>query len=97
MGRRDLPYDQGLPIPLRQYRDGDLLHTLSEDEAANPFRIDKTDDQHAYLSFPEGSDIRVGDLFAFGISHPCTAFDKWPIVFRIDPTFNVTGAVKTFF
>ena len=97
MGRRDLPYDQGLPIPLRQYREGDLLHTLPEDEAANPFRIEKADDQHAYLSFPEGSDIRVGDLFAFGISHPCTAFDKWPIVFRVDPSFNVTGAVKTFF
>jgi D-serine dehydratase len=41
--------------------------------------------------------VRVGDLFAFGISHPCTAFDKWRLVFRVDDDFNVTGAVKTFF
>ena len=98
MGRRDLPYDQGLPIPLRQYRDGGLVRALPEDdEDANPFRVIQADDQHAYMTIPRDADVRVGDLFAFGISHPCTAFDKWQTVFRVDEDFNVTGAVKTFF
>ena len=97
MGRRDLPYDQGNPIPLRRYRDGGLIESLPEDEAENPFRITGVDDQHAYLTFPEDADVRVGDLMAFGISHPCTAFEKWRVVFRVDPEFNVTGAVRTFF
>ena len=98
MGRRDLPYDQGLPIPLRQYRDGDLVRALPEDdEEANPFRVVQADDQHAYMAIPGDADVQVGDLFALGISHPCTAFDKWQVVFRVDEDFNVTGAVKTFF
>jgi D-serine dehydratase len=39
----------------------------------------------------------VGDVVAFGISHPCTAFDKWRVLYRVDEEFNVTGALKTFF
>jgi D-serine dehydratase len=92
MGIRDLPYDLGYPVPLRQYRDGALLG-----EVPGTHEVVNANDQHAYLRYPAGADIRVGDLFAFGISHPCTAFDKWDVLYRVDETFTVTEALKTFF
>ncbi len=97
MGKRDLPYDAGYPIPMRQYRDGKLLARLGKEGEEGACRILKSDDQHAYLAYPEGTDVQVGDIIAFGISHPCTAFDKWRLVFRVDEDFNVTGAVATEF
>ena len=39
----------------------------------------------------------VGDLVGFGISHPCTAFDKWRVIPVVDDELRVTGAVRTFF
>jgi len=95
MGIRDLPYDLGYPVPLRQYRDGKLLRDLRGRGQA--FSVPKSNDQHCYMTYPEGADLEVGDLVAFGISHPCTAFDKWDVVYRVDDTFNITAAVKTFF
>jgi D-serine dehydratase len=93
MGIRDLPYDLGYPVPLRQYRDGALVRSVAE----AGYAIVNSNDQHCYLRYPAGADIRVGDLFAFGISHPCTAFDKWDVLYRVDETFTVIGALKTFF
>ena len=95
MGIRDLPYDLGYPKPLRHYRDGSLLQGLGKGEG--PYKVVNSNDQHCYLTYPDGADIKVGDLIAFGISHPCTAFDKWSVVYRVDEDFTVTGAVKTFF
>lgn len=95
MGIRDVPYDLGLPAPLRHYRDGVLVNAL--DRADSGYAIVKANDQHCYLSYPAGADLRVGDAIACGISHPCTAFDKWDVVWRVDESFNVTGALKTFF
>jgi D-serine dehydratase len=93
MGIRDLPYDLGYPLPLRQYRDGRPLGEVAD----AGYAIVNSNDQHCYLRYPVGADIRIGDLFAFGISHPCTAFDKWDVLYRVDEEFNVVGAVKTFF
>ena len=95
MGVRDLPHDSGFPVPLRQYRDGALSASLFEREPR--FRILRSNDQHCYLEVPDGADVRVGDVFAFGVSHPCTAFDKWDVLYRVDDDYNVTGALKTFF
>jgi D-serine deaminase-like pyridoxal phosphate-dependent protein len=39
----------------------------------------------------------VGDLLEFGISHPCTAFDKWPLVPVLDDEARLTGLVTTVF
>lgn len=93
MGIRDLPYDLGYPVPLRQYREGRLLRELGNAGHA----IVNSNDQHCYLRYPAGADVRVGDLFAFGISHPCTAFDKWDVLYRVDEDFTVIEALKTFF
>lgn len=95
MGLRDMPYDLGYPIPLCQYREARCLRVLPIDDS--PFVITGANDQHTYMSYAKGSDIRVGDLFSFGVSHPCTAFDKWDVLYRIDDDLNVIDALKTFF
>jgi D-serine dehydratase len=93
MGVRDLPFDLDYPVPLRQYREGRLLREV----AGAGHAVVNSNDQHCYMRYPADADIRIGDLFAFGISHPCTAFDKWDVLYRVDEEFNVIGALKTFF
>jgi D-serine dehydratase len=95
MGIRDLPYDLGYPRPLRQYRNGKEIRNLEADGA--PYKIINSNDQHCYMQYPAGTDIAVGDVLACGISHPCTAFDKWDVFYMIDDDHNVIGALKTFF
>ncbi|MCZ8097024.1 MAG: hypothetical protein O9972_03820, partial [Burkholderiales bacterium] len=95
MGIRDMPHDQGYPVPLRLYRDGTLIRTIAEGD--NNWQIVRSHDQHCFLAHPSGTDVAVGDVIAFGISHPCTAFDKWRVLYRVDDEFNITGALKTFF
>ncbi len=95
MGIRDLPYDLGYPRPLRQYRNGKQLADL--EAKGLPFKIINSNDQHCYMTYPAGAEIAVGDVIACGISHPCTAFDKWDVLYAIDDDNNVVAALKTFF
>jgi len=97
MGKRDASYDADLPIPLYQARPGDAA------PAALPpgCSIFKMNDQHAYLRLPEGDPLcgglAVGDLVGCGISHPCTTFDKWPVLLAVDDGYTVRYALNTFF
>jgi D-serine dehydratase len=52
-------------------------------------------DQHAFLR--GGAGLEVGDLVGFGISHPCTAFDKWRVIPVVDDEMHVVDAIRTFF
>lgn len=92
MGGRDMPTDLEMPLPLWHSRHG---------AAATPigpgFEVLRSNDQHAYLRVPPGADLRVGDLVGCGISHPCTAFDKWRVLLVVDEQRNVIDAVRTFF
>ena len=40
--------------------------------------------------------VKVGDLVSFGISHPCTTFDKWGLLMVVDEDYHVVDARKTF-
>lgn len=91
MGKRDCPYDAGLPVPERLYRPGEGWIPLGSCE------ITSVNDQHAYLRWEKDLDLRVGDMLASGISHPCTAFDKWRFIPVVDDDYNVVDAVLTFF
>jgi D-serine dehydratase len=42
-------------------------------------------------------ELEVGDLIGCGISHPCTTFDKWPLLLVVDDQYNVQHAINTFF
>lgn len=93
MGKRDASHDLGLPHPLLVQRGG----AAAPEAIPRQAEIFKMNDQHAYLRLPEGFDIKVGDLVGCGISHPCTTFDKWPLMLVVDDSYRVTGAVNTFF
>jgi D-serine dehydratase len=92
MGGRDMPTDIELPVPLFHARYG--APPLPLDEA---WRITRSNDQHAYLSYAEGPDLAVGDLIGSGISHPCTAFDKWRSILVVDENYRVVEYVRTYF
>ncbi|MGP4054518.1 amino acid deaminase [Mycobacterium sp. 4D054] len=81
MGRRDVSFDQGLPVAL-------------ELPAAT---VTKLNDQHAYLRLGAGEDAEVGRWLRFGISHPCTVFDKWRLLPVLDAQDRVVDLIRTFF
>ena len=94
MGKRDVSYDMGMPVPLAWFRPG--RHRLPE-PLGSEYTIKMLNDQHAYLELPNGSPLKVGDMVASGISHPCTTFDKWQLMFVVDDEYRVVGGIRTFF
>lgn len=94
MGKRDASHDNGLPVPLHFHRPGEDTEPAGFPAAAHIFKLN---DQHAYLRIPADLDLRVGDLVGCGISHPCTTFDKWPLVLIVDDRYRVSSAINTFF
>jgi len=93
-GRRDLSHDAGLPVPQTWYRPG----TADAPQAIGPgISTLRLHDQHAEITIPDDCPWQVGDMISLGISHPCTTFDKWQVLFLVDADYNVTGAIRTFF
>lgn len=95
MGKRDVSYDIDLPRPTWWHRPG----SGRQPQGLSGCRIDKMNDQHAYLrlSAELAHQVQVGDLIGCGISHPCTTFDKWPVLLEVDDGYRVLGAVNTVF
>lgn len=93
MGKRDAAFDAGMPIPAQIYRPG------APAPVAVPagWMVTGMMDQHAYLEIDAGDDIRVGDMIAFDISHPCLTFDKWRHIPVLDGQLRVIDIVQTFF
>ena len=93
MGKRDAAFDAGLPLPVLHFRPGDKA------PSATPAHWEVTGmmDQHAYLKIAPGDDIKVGDMIAFDISHPCLTFDKWRQISVVDDAYNVVDVVQTYF
>ena len=84
-GKRDFPYDEGMPV-------------------TSFGQIEKLNDQHAYLRGASSAvaDLpRVGQVLRLGLSHPCTAFDKWRIIPVLDNADAddplVVDLVRTYF
>ena len=77
------------------------LHYRPATQAPTPapshWKLTKLMDQHAYLEFAAGDDVRVGDMIAFDISHPCLTFDRWRTIPIIDSQYQVVDIVQTFF
>jgi D-serine dehydratase len=93
LGKRDASFDIHMPHP-QVWIGGDRRMV---NVGGDGWRIAKMNDQHAYLHFPAGTPLQVGDLVGCGISHPCTTFDRWRWLPVVDDAYDVTGAVKTFF
>ena len=75
MGKRDAPFDEGLPVT----RAGSVV---------------KMNDHHTYV---RGGGLAVGELVRFGLSHPCTAFDKWRFIPVADDDDVVVDVLHTYF
>ncbi|CAG2136275.1 amino acid deaminase [Cupriavidus plantarum] len=95
LGKRDAAFDAGLPIPARHYRPHG--GTTAPVDAPAHWKIAGMMDQHAYLEIQAGDDLRVGDMIAFDISHPCLTFDKWRHIPVLDRQYRVIDIVQTFF
>ena len=91
IGKRDASFDIDLPMPFARLADGVRTALGAE------WSIVKMNDQHAYMTYPAGAPLAVGDLVGCGISHPCTTFDKWRWLPVVDDQYTVINAVKTFF
>ncbi|TWB03987.1 alanine racemase [Bradyrhizobium stylosanthis] len=91
-GMRDASFDQGLPLPLRVFRDG-----VEQQGLADQLAVTRLNDQHAFLSVAPEAALAVGDIIAFGISHPCTCLDRWRVVLGLDADGVVTRAFPTQF
>jgi D-serine dehydratase len=91
-GKRDVSYDLEMPVPRLVKRRSEAVRALNG--AAS---ITALNDQHAYLRLEAAEDLAVGDLVGCGISHPCTAFDKWRLLPVVDDGYNVVDAVLTYF
>ena len=94
LGKRDVSFDSGLPEPERWFRPGE--HEAPEPLPAGHVTV-SLNDQHAFLDVPEDSPLQVGDILTFGISHPCTTFDKWQVIYVVDDEDRVIEGVRTFF
>jgi D-serine dehydratase len=93
LGKRDVSHDIDLPRPIAWFRPG--VH--AQPEPLYGHGVTGLNDQHAYLSVPTDSPLQVGDLLAFGISHPCTTFDKWRLLHIVDDDYSVVDSVETYF
>ena len=95
-GKRDVPYDLGLPVPTLVRAAGDGTAPQAVREAAG-LAVTKLADQHAFVSVEAGAELEVGDWVALGLSHPCTAFEKWQLIPEVRADGTVTDYIRTFF
>jgi D-serine deaminase-like pyridoxal phosphate-dependent protein len=89
MGKRDVSFDEGLPVPV------EIRRVDGTREPVGGLRVTRLNDHHCYL---EGDQVvRPGGLVRFGISHPCTAFDKWRAVPVIEDDDTISDVAMTYF
>jgi D-serine dehydratase len=93
LGKRDVSFDMGLPVPLEQHRPGSAASPASIRGKAEIVRLN---DHHGYLRFTD-LDLAVKDRIAVGISHPCTTFDRWEYLYVVNDRYDVVSVVRTFF
>ncbi|WP_122428424.1 amino acid deaminase [Pseudomonas viridiflava] len=94
MGKRDVAYDAGLPNPLRRYKAGVL--PASGDDVSG-CKVTAVMDQHAFMTVAPDCELKVGDIIAFGASHPCLTFDKWRSGCLVDDDLRVIEPFSTYF
>lgn len=93
-GKRDLSYDMHLPRPCLTFRSGAHKTPIAIGDGYDIYALA---DQHAFMRIPDDSQLRIGDIVILDISHPCTTFDKWDVLYGVDADYNVVSAYKTYF
>ncbi|GAB2657722.1 alanine racemase [Gordonia jinhuaensis] len=91
IGHRDFGDDIGSPELLARATGGEVV-------PASGWTVAQTWDQHVRLdSSGQATGLHVGDVVLFGISHPCTTFDKWRVLLEIDDDHTVVDVIETRF
>jgi len=96
VGKRDISFDEGLPV-VRQIRPGGSERRPGTAPAPGAVTVTRLDDQHCYLALAPDVVVTPGDVVVFGISHPCTVFDKWRAVQVVDDDDTVLETITTWF
>lgn len=94
LGKRDVAFDAGLPNPLRRYRAGQADDRGDDVSAC---QVTAVMDQHAFMKVAAGCTLAIGDIIAFGTSHPCLTFDKWRTGCLVDERLRVLETLGTCF
>ncbi|MGH4033896.1 amino acid deaminase [Actinomycetota bacterium Odt1-20B] len=89
-GKRDAAYDLDLPQAQVVRRDG-------AERAATGVSVTGLSDQHAWVRTTPEADLEVGDWVGLGLSHPCTAFDKWQLIPLVESDGTVSEYIRTYF
>ncbi|MFG2265482.1 amino acid deaminase [Streptomyces sp. NPDC048720] len=89
-GKRDAAHDLDLPEAQVVRRDG-------VERPADGITVTGLSDQHAWLRTTGEADLEVGDWVGFGLSHPCTSFDKWQLIPLAEADGTVVDYIRTFF
>ncbi|MEU5158436.1 amino acid deaminase [Streptomyces sp. NPDC020875] len=91
-GKRDAAYDLDLPEAqvVRDTGTGEI-------RPATGIEISGLSDQHGWVKTAPDADLEVGDWVGMGLSHPCTAFDKWQLIPLVEADGTVTDYIRTFF
>jgi len=96
MGKRDVSFDSGLPVPA-VYQRPLCDEWLRPRPVPDHWQLTRIMDQHAFLEIRKGDNVRIGDMIAFDVIHPCLTFDKWKYLSILDQDFNLIEVVETFF
>jgi len=91
MGKRDVAYDEGLPVPRLRGS-----NAIGEGVPLSGAEVVELNDQHAYLRFDPATALRPGEWVGFGISHPCSMFDRWSAIPVVEDGV-VVDVLQTFF
>lgn len=78
VGKRDVPFDEGLPTPQV------AAPSLGGTSRFLDGTVTAVNDQHAFLEIDVNDPLRIGDVVRLGLSHPCTALDKWRTIPVLD-------------
>ncbi|MFH9427093.1 amino acid deaminase [Streptomyces sp. NPDC017615] len=89
-GKRDAAYDLDRPEAQVIRRDG-------VERPATGVDVTALSDQHMWLATTPEADVMVGDWIGFGLSHPCTTFDKWQLIPVAEADGTVVEYIRTFF
>ncbi len=82
-GRRDVPTDERLPVPLGP--DGN---------PRSDWFITAVNDHHAFLRTPRDQEPAPGEVLRFGISHPCGGFDRHREITVVDAEGRPVGEMQ---
>jgi D-serine deaminase-like pyridoxal phosphate-dependent protein len=86
-----VPYDIDLPVPVLR----------RSQEVVTPLTgcvMTAVNDQHGFVTLGADGAVEVGDWIGLGLSHPCTTFDKVPILPVLDADGEtVVDLIRTFF